>query len=176
VNFINLFGIIVFGHVAGKEAVRYAESTDFAKGGESKLQDDVKFIQELFNRESKETLGDLRDEFGEIMFRHFGVFKNEAEMQEGYEKLKNLIDRANTNLAVEDKSKIFNTDLQSLLEFYNLLEIADVLAFVSLQRKESRSSFYRDDFPKRDDKNFLYHSMITKNEDGSFKRKKMKLI
>ena len=106
------------------------------------------------------------------MFKHFGVFKNESEMQEGYDKLKKLIDRAKSNLAVEDKSIVFNTDLQSLLEFYNLLEIADVLAFASLQRKESRGSFYRDDYPKRDDENFLYHSIITKNRDGSFNYEK----
>jgi len=168
----SLLDIVVFGNVAGKEAVNYAKSVEFNEGGEEKLQDEVKFIQELFDRESKETLGDLREELGEIMFRHFGVFKNENEMKEGYEKLKNLIERANKNLAVEDKSKVFNTDLQSLLEFYNLLEIADVLAYTSLQRKESRGSFYRDDYPKRDDENFLYHSMITKNEDGSFNYEK----
>jgi succinate dehydrogenase/fumarate reductase flavoprotein subunit len=102
------------------------------------------------------------------MFRHFGVFKNGAEMEEGYRKLKNLIERAHRNLAVEDKSKVFNTDLVSLLEFYNLLEIADVLAYASLQRKESRGSFTRTDYPKRDDENFLYHSVISKREDGSY--------
>jgi len=164
----SLLDIVVFGNVAGKEAVRYAESTDFAEGGESKLNDDIKFITELMSRESKETLGDMRNELGEIMFKHFGVFKNEKDMQEGYAKLKDLINRAHKNLGVEDKSKVFNLDLQATLEFFNLLEIADVLAFASLQRKESRGSFYRDDYPKRDDKNYLYHSMITKNTDGSF--------
>jgi len=164
----SLLDIVVFGDVAGREAVRYAETHEFVDGGEGKLQDDVKFITELMNRESKETLGDLRDELGEIMFKHFGVFKNEKEMQEGYDKLKNLIERAHKNLGVEDKSKVFNLDLQATLEFFNLLEIADVLAYASLQRKESRGSFYRDDYPKRDDENFLYHSMITRKDDGSF--------
>ena len=168
----SLLDIVVFGNVAGKEAVRYAKAHDFASGVEDRLYDDVQFIEWLFNKQSKEYLGDLRDELGEIMFKHFGVFKNESEMQEGYDKLKKLIERANSNLAVEDKSKVFNTDLQSLLEFYNLLEIADVLAFASLQRKESRGSFYRDDYPKRDDENFLYHSIITKNRDGSFNYEK----
>jgi succinate dehydrogenase/fumarate reductase flavoprotein subunit len=168
----SLLDIVVFGNVAGKEAVRYAEGTDFASGGEEKLKEDIEFIQELMNKESKETLGDLRDELGEIMFKHFGVFKNEKEMQEGYNKLKNLIERAKKNLGVEDKSKVFNLDLQATLEFFNLLEIADVLAYASLQRKESRGSFYRDDYPKRDDENYLYHSMITKNKDGSFNYEK----
>jgi succinate dehydrogenase / fumarate reductase flavoprotein subunit len=171
----SLLDIVVFGHVAGLEAVRYAEGVDFAKGGEEILQKDKKMIEELMNRESKETLGDLRDELGEIMFRHFGVFKNEKEMKEGYAKLKNLIERANKNLGVEDKSKVFNLDLQSTLEFFNLLELADVLAYTSLERKESRGSFYRDDYETRDDENFLYHSIITKNSDGSFNYKKGKV-
>jgi succinate dehydrogenase / fumarate reductase flavoprotein subunit len=171
----SLLDIVVFGHVAGLEAVRYAEGVDFAKGGEEILQKDKKMIEELMNRESKETLGDLRDELGEIMFRHFGVFKNEKEMQEGYAKLKNLIKRANKNLGVEDKSKVFNLDLQSTLEFFNLLELADVLAYTSLERKESRGSFYRDDYETRDDENFLYHSMVTKNSDGSFNYEKGKV-
>jgi succinate dehydrogenase/fumarate reductase flavoprotein subunit len=164
----SLLDIVVFGKVAGKEAVRFAETNQFASGGEGKVADDEKFIQTLFDRKGTETLGDLRNELGEIMFRHFGVFKNGAEMEEGYRKLKNLIERAHRNLAVEDKSKVFNTDLVSLLEFYNLLEIADVLAYASLQRKESRGSFTRTDYPKRDDENFLYHSVISKREDGSY--------
>ncbi len=168
----SLLDIVVFGNVAGKEAVRYAEATDFEEGGEELLRKDEEFIKELMNKESKENLGDMRNELGEIMFKYFGVFKNEKEMKEGYDKLKNLIDRAYKNLGVEDKSKVFNLDLQSTLEFFNLLEIADVLAYASLQRKESRGSFYRDDYPKRDDENYLYHSMITKNADGSFKYEK----
>ena len=168
----SLLDIVVFGHVAGLEAVRYAEGVDFIEGGEEIVKDEVRKINELMNKESKETLGDLRKELGEIMFKHFGVFKNEKEMQEGYAKLKNLIDRAHKNLGVEDKSKVFNLDLQSTLEFFNLLDIADVLAYASLQRKESRGSFYRDDYPKRDDENYLYHSIITKNSDGSYNYQK----
>ena len=168
----SLLDIVVFGDVAGKEAVRYARTTEFVSGGEERVEDEVKFINELMNRESKETLGDLRNELGEIMFRHFGVFKNEQEMQEGYAKLKDLIDRAHKNLGVVDKSKVFNLDLQATLEFFNLLEIADVLAYTSLERKESRGSFYRDDYTKRDDENYLYHSVISKNSDGSFNYEK----
>jgi len=168
----SLLDIVVFGHVAGIEAVRYVEGVNFARGGESIIEDEKRKINELMNKESKETLGDMRNELGEIMFKHFGVFKNEKEMQEGYVKLKNLIERANKNLGVEDKSKVFNLQLQSTLEFFNLLDIADVLAYTSLERKESRGSFYRDDYPKRDDENYLYHSMVTKNSDGSINYQK----
>ena len=65
------------------------------------------------------------------------------------------------DLAVQDKSKIFNTDLISLLEFNNIMELAEVLILTSLDRKESRGSFSRDDYPTRDDENYLYHSMAT---------------
>ena len=168
----SLLDIVVFGHVAGIEAVRYVEGVNFARGGESIIEDEKRKINELMNKESKETLGDMRNELGEIMFKHFGVFKNEKEMQEGYVKLKNLIERAHKNLGVEDKSKVFNLQLQSTLEFFNLLDIADVLAYTSLERKESRGSFYRDDYPKRDDENYLYHSIVTKNSDGSINYQK----
>ena len=164
----SLLDIVVFGHIAGKEAVRYAEATNFLNNDFGILERDKNFINELMNKQSKETLGDMRVELGEIMFKHFGVFKNEKEMLQGYEKLQNLIERAKKNLGVVDKSKVFNIDLQSTLEFFNLLEIADVLAYASLQRKESRGSFYRDDYPKRDDENYLYHSIIRKKDDGSF--------
>ncbi|MEO1941335.1 MAG: FAD-dependent oxidoreductase [Campylobacterales bacterium] len=168
----SLLDIVVFGKVAGKEAVRFAETNQFATGGEGQLRDDQQFIASLFNREGKETLGDLRNELGDIMFRYFGVFKNGPEMEEGYQKLQKLIERAHSNLAVEDKSKIYNTDLVSLLEFYNLLEIAEVLAYASLQRKESRGSFTRTDYPKRNDKNYLYHSIISRRKDGGYDYRK----
>ena len=101
------------------------------------------------------------------MYNHFGVFKDEAGMQEGKEKFLKLKERAK-NLAVQDKSKIFNTDLISLLEFKNIMDLAEVLIETSLQRKESRGSFSRDDFPVRDDENYLYHSMTTL-ENGEIK-------
>ena len=88
-------------------------------------------------------------------------------MQEGKEKFLKLKERAK-NLAVQDKSKIFNTDLISLLEFNNIMDLAEVLIETSLQRKESRGSFSRDDFPTRDDENYLYHSMTTL-ENGELK-------
>jgi len=168
----SLLDIVVFGHVAGIEAVRYVEGVNFASGGKDIVEDEKRKINELMNRESKETLGDMRNELGEIMFKHFGVFKNEKEMQEGYVKLKNLIERAHKNLGVEDKSKVFNLDLQATLEFFNLLDIAEVLAYTSLERKESRGSFSRDDYPKRDDENYMYHSIVTKNSDGSINYQK----
>ena len=167
----SLLDIVVFGKVAGEEAIKFARENDFAKGGEEQVTKENEYIQELFDRESKETLGDLRDELGQIMFHHFGVFKTGEEMSEGYEKLMKLKERAYSNLSVEDKSKVFNTDLVSLFEFYNLVDLAEVIAITSLDRKESRGSFSRYDYNKRDDENYLYHSMVT-SEDGELKLSK----
>ena len=161
----SLLDIVVFGRVAGEEAIKYARSNDFVGGGEEQLLKDNAHIQELFDKESKESLADIRDELGNLMYNYFGVFKDGAEMEEGAKKFYELKKRAK-NLAVSDKSKIFNTDLIGLLEFENILELAEVLVETSLQRKESRGSFSRDDYPTRDDENYLYHSMVTKTPDG----------
>ena len=166
----SLLDIVVFGKVAGEEAIKFARENDFVNGGESALEDDNKYIQSLFDKENTESLADIRDELGHIMYNHFGVFKDEAGMQEGYNKFLELKERAK-NLAVQDKSKIFNTDLISLLEFNNIMELAEVLIVTSLDRKESRGSFSRDDYPTRDDENYLYHSMVTK-ENGELKLSK----
>ena len=163
----SLLDIVVFGRVAGEEAIKFARENDFVDGGEEKLNDDNAYIQSLFDKENKESLADIRDELGHIMYNYFGVFKDEEGMQNGYKKFLNLKERAK-HLAVQDKSKIFNTDLISLLEFNNIMELAEVLIVTSLERKESRGSFSRDDYPVRDDANYLHHSMVTL-ENGELK-------
>lgn len=170
----SLLDIVVFGKVVGEEAVKYAKENDFSQGGEEKIESDKALINALFEKTPQERLADIRNELGEIMFRHFGVFKTGEEMQKGYEKLLSLKERAHKNLALGDKSKIFNTDLVALLEFFNLLEVAEVMALTSLERKESRGSFSRTDFPTRDDENYLYHSMVTR-EDGALKIEKQQV-
>jgi succinate dehydrogenase / fumarate reductase flavoprotein subunit len=167
----SLLDIVVFGRVAGEEAIKFARENDFINGGEEALKKDNEYIQSLFDKKPKESLADIRDELGQIMYNYFGVFKNGVEMNEGYEKFKVLKERAK-DLAVQDKSKIFNTDLIGLLEFNNLMELAEVLIVASLERKESRGSFSRDDFPHRNDERFLHHSMVTKDENGELKLEK----
>ena len=103
------------------------------------------------------------------MSKNVGIFREEKPMKNALEKLRELKERAFKGLAVEDTSKRFNINLIQTLEFLNLLPLAEATVICALERKESRGAHYRLDYPKRDDENFLKHSIITLAEDGEFK-------
>ena len=80
-------------------------------------------------------------------------------MKEGLDKIADLKQRLR-KIAIQDKSRIYNTNLIQVLETENMLELADVLLFAGLAREESRGAHARRDFTKRDDEKFLAHSMV----------------
>ncbi len=101
------------------------------------------------------------------MMKHFGVFREEKSMREGLEKVMEIKERAK-HVKVYDTSKKFNTDLITALEFLNLVDLAPAIAVPAIERKESRGAHARKDYPKRDDKNFLKHSVVKLKEDGTY--------
>ena len=90
---------------------------------------------------------------------------NEKDLKEGCEKIKEIQERYN-NISIEDKSKIFNTDLMEAIELKNLIDSADTTIRCALNRTESRGAHSREDYPDRDDVNWLKHSFITKSDSG----------
>ena len=86
-------------------------------------------------------------------------------MKEGCEKINEIKERYN-NISIEDKSKIFNTDLMEAIELKNLIDSADTTIRCALNRTESRGAHSREDYPDRDDVNWLKHSFITKSDSG----------
>ena len=70
------------------------------------------------------------------------------------------------NGRITDRGKLFNTEIYEILELGNMLGMAEIIARGALNRKESRGGHYRTDYPKRDDKNFLKHSLIYKTDEG----------
>jgi len=93
------------------------------------------------------------------MDKHAGVYRTGESMKEGLAKITELEQRFK-KVAVQDKSRIYNTNLVQVLETENMLELAEVLLFAGLAREESRGGHARTDFPKRDDEKFLAHSMV----------------
>jgi len=161
----SLLDVLVYGRLTALEAVKYADDAPETNPSLAKLKDDEKRILELMEGSGREKMPQLRRELGEVMTKHFGVFREESSMKEGLEKLRELQERAK-EIKVYDTSRKFNTDLISTLEFLNLLELAPTIAIPAIERKESRGSHARKDYPKRDDENFLKHSVIRKREDG----------
>ncbi len=161
----SLLDILVFGRLAALEAVKYADEALGTNPSLAVQKDDERRIIELMENDGKEKLADLRKELGKVMMNHFGVFREESSMKEGLQKLYEIKERAK-HVRVYDTGKRFNTDLISVLEFLNLVKLSIPIALPAIERKESRGAHARTDYPERDDKNFLKHSVVRKSENG----------
>lgn len=96
-----------------------------------------------------------------------GVFRTEETLAQQVEILKELRQRFHKNCRIDDKSKIFNTDLQEAIELGHMLDFSLFIAQSALARKESRGAHFREDYDTRDDENFLKHTMAYMDEDGN---------
>ena len=104
----------------------------------------------------------VRDELAASMHRNFGLFRREAAMQEQIETIEALRERYE-HVVVDDKGAVFNNDLTQAIELGNLLQLAACMLEAGIARKESRGAHSRpDDFPARDDWNFLKHSISSR--------------
>jgi succinate dehydrogenase / fumarate reductase flavoprotein subunit len=116
-------------------------------------------------RSSDERPGVLREELRELMFEHFGVYRNGPTMERGLERLNELKARM-SEAGVDYQGRVFNQALVGFLEVESTFEIAEVVALGAIAREESRGSHYRTDFPDRVDGTWLVHTMAYREDDG----------
>ena len=162
----SLTELLVFGSRAGKSAARYAlENPDINTNTiQLQEQDEQKRISNFIRKEGgTEKIFTLRKEMHETMEAGAGIYRSEKTLEKTCNKIEELKDRF-SNIILEDKSVSFNTELTSALELEFMLDIAGTIAYSALERKESRGSHQRTDFIKRDDENFLKHSMSYKTD------------
>jgi succinate dehydrogenase / fumarate reductase flavoprotein subunit len=110
--------------------------------------------------------GEIRLAMQRTMQRHCAVFRTGSLLEEGAHKLDDVIAMMANELSIEDRSMIFNTDLTEALELDNMLAQASVSIRSAVGRTESRGAHAREDFPKRDDQNWLKHTLSWLDDDG----------
>jgi succinate dehydrogenase / fumarate reductase flavoprotein subunit len=154
----SLLDINVFGKRAGRYSVEYANSAKFVPLPEDPAKEVREMIERARSADGGERLAALRKELQEEMDRNAQVFRTDKSLRSVAKTIHSLRERYK-NIGIHDRGKRYNTDLLEAIELGFLLDIAEVVVASALNRHESRGGHMRDDYPERDDKNFLVHTM-----------------
>lgn len=160
----SLVDLIVFGKHAGLNAAEYAAGVDLAPLPADPEEFTRSQIEALRNGDGSEHVGALSHEMKVEMFDNVGVFRTDEGLRHAIARLRNLRERFRS-VRIADTGKKFNTELAQAWELGNLLDMAWVTAEAALARTESRGGHARDDYPSRDDGNWLKHSLAWMDED-----------
>jgi succinate dehydrogenase / fumarate reductase flavoprotein subunit len=154
----SLLDLITFGKHAGLRAAEFVRSAGFQPLPSDPTDFTRAQVDRIFSSQGKERLSDISHEMKHIMFDHVSIFRTDQGMRQALEKVRELKERFK-NVRLEDRGKMFNTDLINTWELGNLLELAEVVTVCAINRTESRGAHARDDFPKRDDANWMKHTL-----------------
>jgi len=163
----SLLDIIVFGRAAAHwvtETLRPGEGHPPAP--QSATEQAIERLDRIRWSKGKTRAGDIRLAMQQTMQRHCAVFRTGSLLDEGARRLDDVIATMRDDLAVADRSMMFNTDLAEALELDNMLAQASVSIRSAIGRTESRGAHAREDFPKRDDENWLKHTLSWLEQDG----------
>jgi succinate dehydrogenase / fumarate reductase flavoprotein subunit len=154
----SLLDINVFGKRAGRNAVEYAKKAKFVE----LPKDPAKYVRDLIEgiraASGTERIASIRKELQEEMDRNAQVFRTEESLKSVTNTIQELRKRYR-NISVTDKGQRYNTDLLEAVELGFLLDLAEVTVYSARNRKESRGGHMRDDFPERNDKKYMVHTM-----------------
>ena len=164
----SLLDIIVFGRAAAHRAIETLRpDTGHAPAPEAATDRAIGRFDRMRWSKGKTGAGAIRLEMQRTMQRHCAVFRTGPLLEEGSAKLSGVIEMMRSDLYIADRSTMFNTDLAEALELDNMLAQASVSIQSAIGRTESRGAHAREDFPKRDDQNWLKHSLSWLDESGS---------
>jgi len=167
---------IVFGKRVGARAVTISQNLDRADHVPKELIDKEEYrIKDIVKSNGRENALNLKRELGKVMNENIGIFREETGIKRGLELVREIKERCRSIGCSQKNSLVFNMEIVDRLELNNMALLAETIAFSALARKESRGSHYRRDYPKRNDQDWLCHSVITMNDAGGFDLSKKKV-
>ncbi|MCF8538157.1 MAG: succinate dehydrogenase flavoprotein subunit [Candidatus Nanopelagicales bacterium] len=154
----SLLDINVFGRRAGIAAAEYANSHEFVELPADPQSQTIAMVELLRSSNGSERVSTLRREMQETMDLNAQVYRTEATLKQALNDVQEL-KRRYRNIAIQDKGVRYNTDLMEAIELGFLLDLAELVVISALERKETRGGHAREDYPNRDDVNFMRHTM-----------------
>ncbi|TWS26463.1 succinate dehydrogenase flavoprotein subunit [Tsukamurella sputi] len=161
----SLLDINVFGRRSGIAAAEYAKTHDFVPLPENPAEMVENWVAAMLSDHGNENVMAIRTELQQTMDNNAAVFRTEKTLTQALEDVRALKKRYE-HVTVTDKGKRFNSDLLEAIELGFLLELAEVTVVGALNRKETRGGHAREDYPNRDDDNFMVHTMAYKEGEG----------
>ncbi len=156
----SLMETITFGRRSGRAAAEHALAAASGAVAESAHGDAERELKAILEVREGERPWQIRNDLGDSMFENFGVFRREEQMAAQIGILERLAERYELGVVIEDKGEIFNSDLTQAIELGAMIELSRCMLQAGLARKESRGAHARpDDYPVRDDENFMKHSI-----------------
>ncbi len=165
----SLLDTIVFGRRAAEHAVAWLQGKKFMPVKESVVENDRAMIRGILERpQNDDRVAKIRRDMGISMSENVGIWRSPARLQQQVGRL-NEIRARHAKVGVDDKGKVFNTDLLFHIELGYMIDCAEMITTSAIERKESRGAHTRLDYPNRDDENWLKHIVLTKRGDGNEK-------
>jgi succinate dehydrogenase / fumarate reductase flavoprotein subunit len=161
----SLLDILVFGRRAGRAMARYARTAELPDVASDAHEPLLAELDALRSRREGEPPNRIRTELAALMMDDCSVFRTEESLRRASGCLRDLRERYR-RVRVQDAGQVFNTDLMEAREVGYLLDCAEVTVAAALARQESRGAHFREDFPQRDDTDWLKHSFAFAQEGG----------
>jgi len=155
----SLLECVVYGRRTGAAIAQYVQNRKFPEIDEQRYITEVQEqVRSLLDQKGTIRIGQLRQSFQDCMTQYCGVFRTESLMREGLAQLQKL-QQQYQDIYLDDKGKLWNSEIIEALELRSLMIVGQVILTSALQRQESRGAHYREDYPERDDENFLKHTL-----------------
>jgi succinate dehydrogenase / fumarate reductase flavoprotein subunit len=161
----SLLETIVFGRRAGIRAGEYVRTIARQASETDQLAIEQHRVQRLLAQKGSVRAWQIREELGQVMSLNLGLVRTHESMSAALTALTALTHRADS-VTVQDKGRVFNSDLVQAFELQSLLDVAETIVASALARQESRGAHYRSDFPKRDDVQWLKHTVVRRTPQG----------
>jgi succinate dehydrogenase / fumarate reductase flavoprotein subunit len=168
----SLLDTLVFGQIAGGRAAEYVQGKAQREQGKKALEEALKGTEEKIEKilqpvgkELPVRISQIRDEMQAVMDKKVGIFRDARGLEEARDRLKELKDIYN-GTKIDYRGRVWNQALITALELEGSLDVAEAVVAGALAREESRGSHFRTDFPKRDDKNWLRHTLCSFTPEG----------